>query len=87
MGAALLWRRQVNGPDFWLFVNFVAVIWVGAGGFGMRQQPCYMGLFQKVMYLGFYFWMWIVVREIERMASQRPCRMALPENSDGTTPG
>ena len=86
MGAALLWRRPANGPDFWLCANLVAVIWVGAGALGMLKQPCYMGLFQKVMYLGFYFWMWIVVREIEQLASQRPFRMALPENSDGTTP-
>ena len=66
MGAALLWRRHANGRDFWLFANFVAVLWIGAGGIGAQQYPCYMGLFQKVMYLGFYFWMWMIVREIER---------------------
>ncbi len=66
MGAALLWRRRVNGPDFWLCANFVAVIWIGAGGIGAQQHPCYIGLFQRIIYIGFYFWMWIVVREIER---------------------
>ena len=84
MGAALLWRRQVDGPDFWLGANFVAVLWVGAGALGMRQQPCYTGLFQIVMLTGFFFWMWIIVREIEKpsLAVERASGAVEPSDFD-----
>ena len=38
----------------------------GGRDFGRLWLPEYSGLTQRVTYLGFYFWMLVIVREIER---------------------
>jgi hypothetical protein len=65
MGSRLLWERR--GPDrrFWSRAQWVVLLFVVGGIFGRLWFPELNGVTQRVMYLGIYLWMLIIVREIE----------------------
>ena len=73
MGSSFLWERR--RPDrrfwrgFWFWAQWVVLILVAGGIFGRLWLPEFNGLTQRVTYLGFYFWMLVIVREIERQRS------------------
>ncbi len=69
MVAKFVWERRGGGNVFWFCANWVAMFWIGAGILGGNLMPDVTGLSQRVMYCGIYFWMLIVVRQIERLKS------------------
>ena len=66
MVAMFLWERRGGGNVFWYCGNWVAVLLIAAGILGGQLLPDLNGLSQRVMYFGFYLWMLMVVRQIER---------------------
>jgi len=65
IGARFLWERR--GPDrkYWSWAQCVVLLWIVAGLLIQKLQPNFVGLSQRLVYLGLYFWMLVVVREIE----------------------
>jgi hypothetical protein len=49
---------------FW--TEWVVLILVGGGLLGRLWLPEFNGLTQRLSYLGFYLWLLVIVREIER---------------------
>lgn len=70
MGARFLWERRRPDRRFWreswFWWQWVVLLLVVAGIFGRVCFPDYPGLTQRVTYLGFYLWLLVIVREIER---------------------
>ncbi len=66
MVAKFLWKRPEGGNAFWECANWVVMLWLVAGILGALLLPDLNGVSQRVMYFGFYLWMLIVVRQIQR---------------------
>jgi len=70
LGASFVWRWRSSEGGFWrlflFWAEWVVLIFVAAGIFGRVWLPEYSGLTQRVTYLGFYLWLLVIVREIER---------------------
>ena len=66
MVSKFLWERRGSGNVFWFCANWLAALLIAAGILGGHLLPDVNGLSQRVMYSGIYFWILIVVRQIER---------------------
>lgn len=65
-GAKLLWEKYVPNRKYWMKMQWVALLWVMTGLLSYVLLPNYVGLAQRITYFGFYFWLLVVVKEIER---------------------
>ena len=69
MGSRFLWESR--RPDhrfwrsFWFWAQWVVLLLVAGGIFGRLWFPDLNGVTQRVVYLGIYLWMLVIVREIE----------------------
>jgi hypothetical protein len=70
MGASFLWSSRSSDGRFWrsflFWAEWVVLGLVGAGLVGRLWLPEFSGLTQRLSYLGFYLWLLVIVREIER---------------------
>ena len=78
MVAKFLWKRPEGGNGFWECANWVVMLWLVAGILGALLLPDLNGVSQRVMYFGFYLWMLIVVRQIQRQRGQSPTVIDTP---------
>jgi len=76
-GASFLWSNWGLDGRFWrsfmFWADWVVLILVGGGLLGRLWLPEFNGLTQRLCYLGFYLWLLVIVREIERR------RLPVPE--------
>lgn len=74
IGALFLWDRRDSGYWYWTVAHLVLLLWIGGGFLGRVLLPEFPGLTQRFAYIGFYLWLLVVVREIERRLkiSQEP---------------
>ena len=76
LGASFVWRWRSSEGRFWrlflFWAEWVVLIIVAAGIFGRLWRPEFSGLTQRVTYLGFYLWLLVIVREIERRRLPAP---------------
>ncbi|RPJ32087.1 MAG: hypothetical protein EHM17_14120 [Verrucomicrobiaceae bacterium] len=81
MGASFLWSSRTPDGKFWrsfmFWAEWVVLILVGGGLLGRLWLPEFNGLTQRLSYLGFYLWLLVIVREIER------CKIPEPETNGG----
>ncbi len=72
-----LWSSRRLDGRFWrsfmFWAEWVVLILVGGGLLGRLWLPEFNGLTQRLTYLGFYLWLLVIVREIERQ------RLPVPE--------
>jgi hypothetical protein len=70
VGASFLWRNWGLDGRFWrlfmFWAEWVVLLIVAAGISGRLWLPEFSGLAQRVTHLGFYLWLLVMVREIER---------------------
>lgn len=66
MTAKLLWQKRDASNRAWFWANWVVVSLIMAGALGGLLLPDLNGMNQRMMYVGIYLWMLLVVREIER---------------------
>ena len=79
LGGLFLWNGPTPRPNRWTRDNKSVQVWVLLAAIGCLLMPDYTGLAQRLMYLGIYVWMHIVVREIERVrgvAKETECEAA-----------
>ena len=64
-GGILLWGRRAASWCHWRNAHLLVIGWTAMALVGAWLSG-YYGLFQRVMLAGWYGWLWIVFREIER---------------------
>jgi hypothetical protein len=65
-GTLFLWRGKTGHPARWLRLHQMALAWIIVAALGSVWLPGFPGIHQRLAWIGVYFWMRIVVREIER---------------------
>lgn len=82
-GAKLLWEKYVPNRKYWMKMQWIALIWIVGGLLSYLLRPNYVGLAQRITYFGFYFWLLVVVKEIERSrvsANKEKTQSSTPAN-------
>lgn len=70
-GTLFLWRGKTRHPARWFGLHQMALAWIVAAALGGVWLPAYPGIHQRLAFIGVYFWMRIVVREIERSSATK----------------
>jgi hypothetical protein len=65
-GTLFLWRGKTGHPARWLRLHQMALAWIIVAALGSVWLPGFPGIHQRLAWIGVYFWMRIVVREIDR---------------------
>lgn len=78
MTAKLLWQSREASNLAWFCANWVVMFIVITGMLGGLLLPDQNGMNQRIMYLGIYLWMLLVVREIERQRKLNFEKLAAP---------
>jgi len=76
LSSTFVWSSRSRDGRFWrvflFWAEWTVLLLIGAGILGRTWFPDYPGLTQRLMYLGFYVWLLVIVREIERRRLPAP---------------
>ncbi len=65
IGARFLWQRRGPGWKYWSWAHWLVLFWILAALLTRIAEPNFVGLSQRLMVFGIYYWMLVIVREIE----------------------
>lgn len=66
IGAFFIWRKSASSRKRWRGIYGVAFGLLLIGILGSQWYPEWIGLFQRISFVGTYVWMWLIVLAIER---------------------